>query len=97
MENFRAGFDFEISNAIVIAMEKVSRIDRGLMENGPVDTLQGGLPGAPVSHEKLRYRNCCPEISETRMAFEPLSAGVLICPGVLFRLYYNPAGPVNPF
>ena len=31
---FSAGFDFEISNAIVIAIEMVSRIDRTLIEHG---------------------------------------------------------------
>jgi hypothetical protein len=34
IEKFSAGFDFEISNAIVIAIELVNRIEQGLIENG---------------------------------------------------------------
>jgi hypothetical protein len=34
IEKFPAGFDFEISNAIVIAIEKLIRIDRTLIDPG---------------------------------------------------------------
>jgi len=34
IEYFQAGFDLKISNAIMIAIEIVIRIDQGLIENG---------------------------------------------------------------
>jgi hypothetical protein len=37
IENFQARFDFENSNAIVIAIENVSRSDQGLIESTALD------------------------------------------------------------
>jgi len=36
IENFQTGFGLQISNAIMIAIEKMIRIDQGLIEYDPV-------------------------------------------------------------
>jgi hypothetical protein len=59
--NFPAGFDFEISNAIVIAIEKPIRIDWTLIENGLNDFtfVYDDAPGAeapPLWRPRLRWR-----------------------------------------
>ncbi|HII99111.1 MAG TPA: hypothetical protein HA272_07655 [Methanoregula sp.] len=63
IEHFPAGFDFEISNAITIAIEKPIRNDRTLIEHGFAESGFTGddAPRAKAPHARGASPTRCPQ------------------------------------